>query len=249
MGRLTIMSHASQSASHAQASEVDEHTARAFASRGRSDNARVFRAARRHSRLVRMLRLTIPVTVVLATLIGVLSFYVFDPLRALAKLPGSISGLVVSNTTITMQQPRLAGFTQDRRPYVVTATTAAQDITKPDTLKLQDLRATIEFKDSGQFELTADQGLFESKEDRLTLTNNVRVNSANYQARLSEAVVNVRTNHVVSEKPVEVTMRQGTVNANRLEVTNSGESIRFEGGVVMVLVPENDRAGQQAANR
>jgi lipopolysaccharide export system protein LptC len=238
------MSHASD----AQVSDADEHTARAFASRGRSDNARVFRAARRHSRLVRLLRLTIPVAVVLAALITVLSFYVFNPWRLL-KLPGSIGGVVVSNTTITMQQPRLAGFTQDRRPYVVTATTAAQDITKPDTIKLQNLRATIEFKDSGQFELTAQSGLFESKEDRLTLQTDVRVNSANYQARLSEAVVNVRTNHVVSEKPVEVTMRQGTINANRMEVTNSGESIRFEGGVVMVLVPENDRAGQQAANR
>ena len=97
--------------------------------------------------------------------------------------------------------------------------------------------------------MTAQSGLFESKEDRLTLQNDVRLNSVAYQARLIEAVVNVRTNHIVSEKPVEVTMRQGTINANRLEVINSGEVIRFEGGVTMVLVPENEAAGQQAANR
>jgi lipopolysaccharide export system protein LptC len=242
---LTVMS---QSASHADVSQVDDRAPRAFASRGRTDNARVFRAARRHSRFVRLLRVAIPTALVFGAVTTVLSVYVFNPLRMLSQLP-NVGGLVISGTEITMQQPRLAGYTQDRRPYVVTATAAAQDITKPDRVRLQELRATIEFKDSGQFELTADSGLFESKEDRLTLKNNVRVNSANYQAKLIEVVINVRTNEMVSEEPVEVTMRQGTINANRLEVTKSGEAIRFGGGVTMVLVPENDRPSNQAANR
>jgi hypothetical protein len=34
-------------------------------------------------------------------------------------------------------------------------------------------------------------------------------------------------------------MKQGTVNANRLEVLDSGEVIRFERGVVMVLTPQD----------
>ena len=208
----------------------------------------MFRTALRHSRLVRLLRIGIPAFVVVGVLFVVLSVYVLDPLRHLGKLP-SIGGLVVSGTSITMQQPRLAGYTQDRRPYVVTARAATQDVTKPDTVQLLDLNATIEFKDAGKFELTARSGLFESKQDRLTLQDDILVNSANYQAKLSEAVVNVRTNHMVSEHPVEVTMKQGTVNANRLEVTNSGEVIRFEGGVTMVLVPESDRSGEKSASR
>jgi lipopolysaccharide export system protein LptC len=236
-------------ASHADASQVDDRSTRAYASRDRANDARVFRAALRHSRLVRLLRVGIPAITTLGVLITVLAFYVLDPLRALAKLPASIGGLVVSGTSITMQQPRMAGYTQDRRPYVVTARAATQDVTKPDTVTLQELRATIEFKDAGKYELTARSGLFESKLDRLTLQDEILVNSANYQAKLSEAVVNVRTNHMVSEHPVEVTMRQGTVNANRLEVTNSGEVIRFEGGVTMVLVPENDRSGEKSASR
>jgi lipopolysaccharide export system protein LptC len=235
--------------SRADVSQVDDGATRAYASRERANDARVFRAALRHSRLVRMLRIAIPTTVVVGALITTLFVYVLDPLRALAKLPGSIGGLVVSGTSITMQQPRMAGYTQDRRPYVVTARAATQDVTKPDTVTLLDLRATIEFKDAGKFELTARSGLFESKLDRLTLQDDILVNSANYQAKLSEAVVNVRTNHMVSEHPVEVIMRQGTVNANRLEVTNSGEVIRFERGVTMVLVPENDRAGEKSASR
>jgi lipopolysaccharide export system protein LptC len=95
--------------------------------------------------------------------------------------------------------------------------------------------------------LTAQVGLFEIKADRLTLQENILVNSSNYKARLSEALINVRTNHIVSEKPVEVTMPQGTINANRLEVVNSGEVIRFERGVTMVLTPERD--GSKAASK
>ena len=242
VSRLTV-------ASHADASQVDDRSARVHTSRDRASDARVFRAALRHSRLVRLLRFAVPVAVVVAALIIVLSVYVLDPLRQLAKLPGSIGGLVVSGTSITMKEPRLAGYTQDRRPYVVTARAATQDVTKPETVQLQDLNATIEFKDAGKFELTARSGLFESKLDRLTLQDDILVNSANYQAKLSEAVINVRTNHMVSEHPVEVMMKQGTVNANRLEVTNSGEVIRFEGGVTMVLVPENDRSGEKSASR
>jgi len=137
----------SHSVSNADVSQVDDRAGRAFAARGRADNARMFRAARRHSRLVRLLRVAIPVVVVLGVVTTVLSAYVLNPWRAF-KLPVSSAGLVVSGTTITMQQPRMAGFTQDRRPYVVTARAAAQDITKPETVKLQELRATIEFRDA-----------------------------------------------------------------------------------------------------
>ena len=209
----------------------------------------MFRAALRHSRFVRFLRIGIPAFIVVGTLMIVLSVYVLDPLRQLAKLPTIGGQLTVSGTSITMQQPRMAGYTQDRRPYVVTARAATQDVTKPDIATLQELRATLEFKDAGKVELTARTGLFESKLDRLTLQDDILVNSPNYQAKFSEAVVNVRTNHMVSEHPVEVIMRQGTINANRVEVTNGGEVIRFEGDVTMVLVPESDRSGEKSASR
>ena len=235
-------------ASRADVSQVDDGASHLHGARERAKDVRVFRAALRHSRFVRFLRIGIPAFVVVGALFVVLSVYVLDPLRHLAKLP-SIGGLVVSGTSITMQQPRMAGYTQDRRPYVVTARAATQDVTKPETFQLLDLNATMEFKDAGKLVLTARTGLFESKLDRLTLQDDILVNSDNYQAKLSEAVVNVRTNHMVSEHPVEVVMRQGTINANRLEVTNSGEVIRFDGGVTMVLVPENDRSGEKSASR
>jgi lipopolysaccharide export system protein LptC len=203
----------------------------------RSDSLRAFRAARRHSAFVRLLRVGLPIGAVVsvAAMIGMASM--LDPLRALAKLPINIGGLVISGTTITMQQPRFAGFTQDARPYVVTAEKAAQDVTNPDRIKLDQIRATMDLKDSGAFELLAHSGIFENKADTLTLLQRIVINSSDYHASLSEAVINVRSGHIVSEKPVEVTMTQGTLKANRLEILNSGEIIRFDNGVTMELTP------------
>jgi lipopolysaccharide export system protein LptC len=220
---------------------------RGFVTTGRADNARVFRAAVRHSRLVRLLRVAIPVGTVLGVVGTILAATVLDPLRALAKLPVNVEGLVVSGTKITTRGARYEGYTRDRLPYSVTARSASHDVTKPDTFELAELRATMEMKDAGAFEMTAEAGVFEIKRDRLTLQRKVLVNSENYKARLSEAVVNIRTNHIVSEKPVEVLMRQGTISANRLEVVNSGEVIRFEGDVTVMLTPE--KPGERAGTR
>jgi len=49
-------------------------------------------------------------------------------------------------------------------------------------------------------------------------------------------VVDTASGEVVSNKPVEVVLsEQGTLKAERLEVLNSGEIIRFTGNVVMNL--------------
>ena len=51
--------------------------------------------------------------------------------------------------------------------------------------------------------------------------------STGYECRMSEALVDTRRGNVLSEHPVEVKMLQGTLNANRLEVVDSGDLVRF----------------------
>jgi len=225
-------------------SQIHERGVRAYKATGRADGERMFRAAIRHSRFVRLLRVTIPVGLVIGGLAAIVVATWLDPLRALARLPVNLGGLVVSGTKITMQAPRLAGFTRDQRSYVVVARAAAQDVTNPDLLELQDIDATMEMQDGGQFKVVARAGLYNNKTEMLKLQQNIVVTSSAYEAYLSEALVNVRTTHIISERPVEVKMLQGTINANRLEVVNSGEVIRFERGVDMLLVgesPQSDR--------
>ena len=126
---------------------TDPQTARSYWTMSRGDSERAFRAARRHSRLVRILRIAIPAAVVLG-LTGITLITYFNPLRMLAKLPINISDLVVSGTKITMEQPRMSGFTRDARAYEFTADAAAQDLTKPDIVELHNIHAKV--ADAGQ---------------------------------------------------------------------------------------------------
>src|SRR5262245_9729769 len=208
---------------------------------GRADPAK-FRAAVRHSRLVRLLRKAVPSTpsIVFALLIGAAYF---NPFRVLARLPIDPGKIVLHGTRITMEAPRVAGYTTDARPYEVTAQAASQDITKPDIVDLKEIRAKVEMQDKVLVEMRATTGVYEAKLDRLTLSDEIVLTSTSgYAGRLREAVIDVKKGSIVSQSPVELSMLNGTLNANRLEVDDRGEVVRFSGGVVMNLVldpPQN----------
>lgn len=214
----------------------DPETARAYWTTSRGDAERAFRAARRHSRLVRILRIAVPASVAVGVIIIALITY-FNPLRMLARLPINIDNLVVSGTKVTMEQPRLSGFTRDARAYELTADTAAQDMTKPDIVELRNIRAKVEMQDKSSMEMTAVTGIYDAKGETLKLDQNILLNSSTgYQGHLSEALVDIRKGNVVSEHPVEVKLLQGTLNANRLDIVDSGDVIRFHGGVIMDMM-------------
>ena len=226
--------------------EPIRQTARSYWTTNRGDNARAFRAARKHSRWVRFLRIAIPAAVVLG-LTGITLVTYYNPLRLLARLP--IGNVVISGTKITMEQPRMSGFTRDARAYDFTADAAAQDITKPDIVELHNVHGNVAMKDKSKVDISADGGVYNSKTEILKLKDNILVNSSSgYQARLSEATVDTKLGNVVSEHPVEVKLLQGVLNSNRLEITDNGERVLFEGSVDMVLIRENSAApGPNAA--
>ena len=212
---------------------------------GRGDSELAFRSARRHSRAVRILRIAIPLAVVLG-FTGIFLITYFNPLRMLAKLPIDVGNLVVSGTKITMEHPRLSGFTGDARAYELSADAAKQDLTKPDLIELRNIRAKVQMQDKSTVEVYATNGIYDSKGETLKLNQNIVLSSSTgYRGRLSEAMIDIRKGNVVSERPVEVELLQGTLNANRLEIADSGDLVRFGGGVNMTLML-GDAAAPQA---
>jgi len=224
--------------------QTDPQTARAYWTMNRGDSARAFRAARRHSRVVRILRVAIPLAVVLG-FIGIFLLTYLNPLRMLARLPIDVGNLVVSGTKITMEQPRLSGFTRDERAYELSADAAKQDLTKPDLIELRNIRAKVQMQDKSTMEMSATAGIYDSKAETLKLDQNIMLSSSTgYRGQLSEAMVDIRKGYVLSERPVAVEMLQGTLNANRLEIVDSGDLVRFDGGVNMTLMLGNAAALQ-----
>jgi lipopolysaccharide export system protein LptC len=224
--------------------QTDPQNARAYWTMGRGDSTRAFRAARRHSRVVRILRVAVPLAVVLG-FGGVFVIIYLNPLRMLAKLPVDAGNLVVSGTKITMEKPHLSGFTHDERAYELSADAAKQDLTKPDLIELRNIHAKVQMQDKSSMEMSAATGVYNSKSETLKLDQNIVLSSTTgYSGQLSEALVDIRKGHVVSEQPVAVQMLKGTLNAKRLEIIDSGDLVRFDGGVTMTLML-GDAAGSQ----
>lgn len=211
----------------------------AWTASGPRDMARLIKKARRHTSNVRALRIGIPAGAILGITVLTLMTW-FNPLRALANLPLGTGNVVISGTKITMEAPKVTGFTRDNRAYNVTAETAAQDLTNPTLLELTGIRAKIELQDRAGVDLTAVTGVYDTKSELLTLTKYiVFVASAGYQGYLTEAVVDHRKGRIVSEQPVEVQLPNGVLKSNRLEVVENGALVRFDGGVTMLLNPSD----------
>jgi lipopolysaccharide export system protein LptC len=209
-----------------------------------------FAIAARHSRLVRVLRIAVPAAVILA-MAAIIAVSVFNPFRMLMpKLPLDVGNLVVSGTKITMESPHLSGYSPDQRPYELWAKTATQDLTDPDHVDLNTLRAKVLMEDRSTVTLDARDGRFDTKEQLLNLTKDIFLQtSTGYEARLTQAFVDIGKGTVTSEEHVDVKLLQGTLSADKLRITGGGDIIRFEGNVVLNLdkLPSEETASEPAS--
>ena len=202
-----------------------------------------FRAAARHSRLVQILRVAVPAAVILA-MASIIVVSIFNPFHMRnMKLPVDISNLVVSGTKITMENPHLAGFSQDKRPYEMWAKAAIQDLTDPDHVELRTLRAKVMMEDRSTVTMDSRTGFFDSKQQVLELKKDIFLQSSTgYEARLSQATVDMGKGTVTSNEHVDVKLLNGTLVSDGLRILNSGEIVRFEGNVVMNLTLDQPEA-------
>ena len=77
-------------------------------------------------------------------------------------------------------------------------------------------------------------GLFDNKQQTLDLHKDIFLQTTTgYEARLTQAFVDLVRNTVDSDEHVDVKLTNGTVSSDRLRITGGGELIIFEGNVVM----------------
>ena len=193
-----------------------------------------FAIAARHSRIVRALRVAVPAAVIVS-MAAIVLVSVFNPFRMLLpKLPIDMENLVVSGTKITMESPHMSGYTPDRRPYEVWAKTATQDVTDPDHVELKTLRAKVLMEDQSTVTLDALTGVMDTKQQLLDLHKDIYLQTTTgYEAWLSQAFVDMAKNTVTSDEHVDVKWADGTISSDKLKIFNGGETVRFEGHVVM----------------
>ena len=84
--------------------------------------------------------------------------------------------------------------------------------------------------------LDARNGLFDTKQQLLDLRKDIFLQSSTgYEARLTQAFVDMGKGTVDSDEHVDVKLLNGTLTSDRMHITGGGEVVRFEGNVVMNL--------------
>ena len=84
--------------------------------------------------------------------------------------------------------------------------------------------------------MVARTGQMDTKKQLLNLQKDIFLQtSTGYEARLSQAFIDMANGVVTSDEHVDVKLTNGTITSDRIKITGNGEVITFEGNVVMHL--------------
>jgi len=191
----------------------------------------------RSSRVIGLLRYLLP-----AIALCLIALVVLWP-----QLIGGAGGLIApifANAEIDgadvmlMHSPRYVGRTRDAEPYELTAASAYVDPKKPSLIHLEQLAAELTPASKRDLRLVALTGLYNRAADKLDLDGDIALTTSDgYRFETQSARINLEAGRVVGKQPVEGWGPAGTLSADRFEIHDSGQLLRFEGRVKVTLPP------------
>ncbi len=192
--------------------------------------------ARRHSKIVRILRIALPAAGVLVVLA-----YAATAVRESGVGEGLSTAALqtILPENLTMNNPSYKGFGKDGSSYVLEAKTARQDFDKPNIIFLESITGTLLQPDKTKTVLIAKSGSFNRKSNTLDLFTSIDIASeSGLKAKLKSATVKTRSNTVVTKEPVYVEFPAGTIRSNTMTLHQKTRKIMFAGSVETQLKPQ-----------
>jgi LPS export ABC transporter protein LptC len=195
--------------------------------------ARAFRQARRHSAVVRLLRLALPIGT-----LGIVAFYLFSLSVGWKIGPGRLNVGEVQLTAddLTMKNPSYFGLTKEGGRYEVRAKKAIVEFNKDAPIKLFDVDGDLMQVNGVTTNLKAKHGLLDNAKSELELFDGIDIEGSNgLKARLSRAKVFNKEHRIVSNHPVEVDMPTGRVRGATMTMRTDTKETTFVGNVAVHL--------------
>ena len=209
------------------------------------DRARAFASARRHSILVRCLKVLLPISALV-----VMSSYGIFVQRSVNLGDGklTVGPVSFSSDVLTMHNPQYEGFSKDGSRFSVSARTAEQDVAQKEPIRLNTIEGSIVQPNKTATTLRATRGVFDNKASELELFDAIQIRSSDgMEARLERAKVFMKESRIVSDAPVTVEMATGTLTGNRMVLLQKTREVTFSDGVAARLTPR-DRDGAKTAD-
>lgn len=195
----------------------------------------VYRDARRHSGLVRWLKIILPA----AAGAGVVAFILTIKMVTsdIAEL-FTLAGISVDNKSLIMEKPHLSGFKGTEHSYEIFAERAVQDLANPKVVRLEEIDAEFGLTSDITVSLDATAGIFDGDKEILNLMEGITISSTDgHAAKLEMAEVNFREGELFSKGNIEISASEGLIRSRELSISDRGKTILFSGGVSLTFVP------------
>jgi lipopolysaccharide export system protein LptC len=202
-----------------------------------------FLRAQRHSRVVRVLKSTLPL-IAAAMALGFLGYsYVMTPGSVAVKADGS----AISDGKLVMANPKLDGFTKDNRPYSMTAMRAIQDFQNEGVVQLEGISAKLPIDAENWATIGAESGVYDRDKNTLEIDTEITVTTADgMTAKLQSATLDIGGGGMKTEDPVDIRMDGATITSDTMTIRENGKVLVFEKRVRMDIDPQRLKATQQA---
>jgi lipopolysaccharide export system protein LptC len=225
----------------AQTSDIVDAVADTAAISG--DREKAFTKARRHSRLVRVLKVVLPSLAVIMAAVFFGYSYVLTP--AIGSV--DVDGAVFADGKLVMANPKLNGFTKDNLPYSMTAVRAIQDLKNESVIELDKIDARLPVDEKNWATIAAAKGLYDRGNNTIELTENISVKTTDGMvAQFKSAFIDMDKGDLRSDEPVDI-RREGThISSDSLRISQNGKVLVFEKRVRMNLDPGAMKSIKQA---
>ncbi len=199
------------------------------------DRAAEFRRAKRHSTLVRVLKVALPLASA-----GIVSLYVLPAALTVSidggKGQASVESVSLEAGALKMVNPRVTGVHDKQGEYDVRAKSATQEASNPDILYLDTIDGRMTGPGGQETILTAPGAIYNNKIEEMTFDRGLRiVRAPGMSATFATATVHIPEQRVVSNTPVQVELHESTIRSDRLTLFTAEAKAIFEGRVKVRL--------------
>lgn len=193
-----------------------------------------------YSRMVGTLKWLLPVAAV-ALLAMVFLWSALKPKNVATITLDLAGGTTLSKSgELTMVKPRFFGVDAQKRPFVVTAVSATQDRDDKNRIGMESLQAEMTMRDGRWLTVMAPAGLFDRTAATLRLEGPVDFYSDDgFEFHAVHADIDLQAGSALSRAPVHGQAPFGDISAEGLEISESGQVLRFFDGVRLLVRPDD----------
>lgn len=137
---------------------------------------------------------------------------------------------------VELVKARYEGMDAKGRKYTVSADKAVRNMLSDEAVTLEKPHAEMALEGGSMIRVQAEKGDYDNKAGKLSLSGGVTVShDSGYEMHLQDVKVDVATRHAATQNPVSAQGPGGALQAQNMDVSDSGDLVVFGGPAFLTL--------------